>query len=348
MGKIKIAILKNEDPYDHLHWEKACNAYQDKINYNIIDLTSSNWLEHIRSFEPLVCLLKPSGKTSIFRTLYQERVDVIAHDLNINIFPSYNELKIYENKRFFAYWAKANKIPHPQTHIFYNKKEVLNYIDNITFSVVGKLNIGASGKGVKIIRTKSELLEYIETAFKGGLQARIGPNFDQRKILQRLWYKIKQPKQLINRLNTYNAIANDKQFGFIILQEYVPHSFEWRVVRIGDSFFAHKKMKSGDKASGTSIKKYENPPLQLLDFVKIITDKHLFYSQAVDIFESDKGYLVNEMQCIFGQSDPYQMLVDDNPGRYRFIDGKWKFEKGDFTKNQCCDLRMEFILKKPH
>ncbi|NLJ42868.1 MAG: hypothetical protein GX431_04355, partial [Bacteroidales bacterium] len=116
--------------------------------------------------------------------------------------------------------------------------------------------------------------------------------------------------------------------------------------RIGDSFFAHKKLKKGEKASGALLKVYDNPPLALLDFVKEITDRHGFYSQAIDIFESERGYLVNEMQCIFGQSDPYQMLVDEKFGRYFFNENNWVFEKGDFAKNECYNLRLEFVLNK--
>ena len=132
----------------------------------------------------------------------------------------------------------------------------------------------------------------------------------------------------------------------MIFQEYIPHEFEWRVVRIGDSFFAHKKLKTREKSSGSLLKNYDNPPLELLNFVKEITEKHRFYSQAIDIFESERGYLVNEMQCIFGQSDPYQMLVNGNPGRYRYLDDEWIFEPGDFARNGCYNLRLEFVLIK--
>ena len=67
---------------------------------------------------------------------------------------------------------------------------------------------------------------------------------------------------------------------------------------------------------------------------------------AVDLFETKSGnYLVNEMQCIFGQSDPYQMLVDNKPGRYIYKD-RWIFEEGDFASNECYDLRLEYILQR--
>lgn len=50
------------------------------------------------------------------------------------------------------------------------------------------------------------------------------------------------------------------------------------------------------------------------------------------------------MQCIFGQSDPYQMLVNGIPGRYVMIEGNWIFEEGDFNTNQSYDLRLETAL----
>ena len=150
------------------------------------------------------------------------------------------------------------------------------------------------------------------------------------------------------KLAIYKTFKTDIQRHFVVLQEYIPHQFEWRVVRIGDSFFAHKKLLQGEKTSGAILKSYEDPPYNLLDFVKQITDKYQFYSQAVDIFESTRGYLINEMQCIFGQSDPYQMLVNGIPGRYRFIEGVWVFEEGNYAVNACFNLRLDFILNSFH
>ena len=82
-----------------------------------------------------------------------------------------------------------------------------------------------------------------------------------------------------------------------------------------------------------------------MDFVKEITDHHNFRSQAVDIFETADGqYLVNEMQCTFGQSDPYQMVIDGEPGRYVYQSGKWIFEAGDFCQFECFLLRLDDFI----
>jgi len=345
MQSKKIAVLSNEDPFDHNPWVIACEHIKSKIKFQIIDLTKSDWLERLKQYNPNICLLKPSGKTSLFRQLYQERVEIIANDLNYKVFPSYDEVRIYENKRYFSYWAKANSISHPKTWVFYHKDEAINFSKSCTYPIVAKLNIGASGNGVEVIKTETDLNSYINKAFAEGISSRTGPKLGKGNLLGRLWSKLTHPRQLVNRLKTYSQIATDKQKGFVILQDFIPHNFEWRVVRIGDSFFAHKKIKVGEKASGTLKKGYENPPLRLLDFAKQLTDKFNFRSVAVDIFEDSEGlYLVNEMQCIFGQSDPYQMLVDGERGRYRHINNNWVFEPGDFNQNQSYNLRLEYIL----
>lgn len=343
----KVAILKNEDPFDHQPWIDACEQYTEQVDYKVIDITLNDWIENIIVYDPHICLLKPAGKTSLFRTLYQERVDVIVNDLGIKTYPTFDELKIYESKRFFAYWAKANQISHPKTAVFYSKKEAISFINSSKYPIVGKMNIGASGNGVEILHNSAKAVKYVERAFNEGLSSKTGPKLKKGKLLKRAWRKLTHPKELKNRLKTYAEIAADKQKGYVIFQEFIPHEFEWRAVRIGDSFFAHKKIKVGEKASGTLLKEYDNPPLALFDYVKKLTDTFNFRSVAVDIFESESGaYFVNEIQCIFGQSDPYQMLVNEKPGRYIFDNGQWNFEEGDFNQNQSYNLRLEYILSQ--
>ena len=292
------------------------------------------------------CLLvKPGARTSGFRNAYQERIEILAAEFGYPVFPSLPELRIYENKRYLSYWLKASQIPHPETWVFYDKNEALAHVSTCRFPLVGKINVGASGDGVRILDSRERTREYVEQAFSSGLHNRTGPKM-QKNLLANKIKKIVRPKKLLNRLKSYRQIAADSQIGFVIFQEYIPHDFEWRIVRIGDSFFGHKKIKVGEKASGSLLKGYENPPLELLDFVKNITDRHKFYSQAVDIFvDPDGRYLINEMQCIFGQSDPYQMKVDGKIGRYVMKDGRWAFEEGDFNRNESFNLRIAHVIK---
>jgi hypothetical protein len=346
---MKVVILKNEMSHSEDRWVKACQ--NRSIDFSVIDLSRHDWLEQIRLTNPDLLLTRPSGLTAPFKLMYDERLEILVKELNIPCFPTLEEVKIYENKRYFSYWLNANNLPHSETLVFYFEKEAMAYAGKqVHFPLVAKTNIGASGSGVVILENKNQLTEYIQNTFHGtGSEKRVGPNLKKGKILQRGFKLLLNPKRIILKYNTYKARAFDSQTDFVLFQEYIPHDFEWRVVRIGDSFFAHKKLLLGKMTSGSLTKEYSNPPLKLLDFVKELTDKFNFKSQAVDLFESSDGnYLINEMQCIFGQSDTFQMKVDGVIGKYIMNENSWEFLPGDFNSNESFNLRLDAALDYFH
>jgi len=349
MKKYKVCILSNEIPDDHLLWVRACEKASEILEYHIVNLTQNSWLEQILLHDFSVLLAKPGGQSSFYKQLYDERIFILSYVLGYNVFPSANEIFIYENKRFFSFWLKAVQINHPKTDVFYCYNEALDFFKNIQFPIVAKTSIGASGRGVKILNSFSNAQTYLKETFSGkGAAQSYGPNLDKGmlNILSRIVHYTLHPKVIAKKLKIYKVRKESPQTKFVILQEYIPHEFEWRVVRIGNSFFAHKKLKKGEKASGSLLKNYDNPPLSILTYVKEITDAHNMYSQAIDIFEvGTNSYLVNEMQCIFGQSDAHQMLVNGEPGRYIYVKDSWVFEKGDFNTNESFDLRIEYVIE---
>lgn len=340
-----LIILSNEQPSDSNEWIEACEKQKLVVSYRVVNLTKANWLEEITKEKCDCLLVKPGGVTESFKQLYDERIQILVNQLNYKVFPSLQEVLIYENKRYLSFWLAANNIPHPKTNVFYYKKEALRFIESSGYPIVAKLNIGASGNGVTILRNKKAAQAYIDKIFSIGVRARTGPRLDRGSKLKRLFFMVTHLSELTRKIRLYNTISSNPQRNFCIFQQFIHHTFEWRVVRIGDSFFAHKKILKGEKASGSLIKEYGNPPLSLLSFVKEITDRYNFRSQAVDLFETEKDtYLINEMQCIFGQSDPWQMLVDGKPGRYINMNDNWVFEEGMFNTNQSYDLRLEALI----
>jgi len=343
---IKAVILANEVSDDHRLWEIACKARKSQIEYRVINLTRDDWFDAIEAAPYDILLAKPSGMTASFKQLYDERIYVLGKILNRAIYPSVEEILLYENKRFLSFWLKANRIPHPATHVFYDRDEAVRRLKSLGLPIVAKTNIGASGSGVHILQSARDAEEYIYRAFSPkGAPRRTGPNLAKGQWLKRGLHYVFHPADIAKKLNVYKTIRSDIQSGFVILQEYISHEFEWRVVRIGDSFFAHKKLKIDEKASGSLQKKYDDPPPELLSFMREITDRFHFRSMAVDLFETKPGkYLVNEMQCIFGQSDPFQMMVDGLPGRYHWRQEQWLFEPGDFNTNESYDLRLADVI----
>lgn len=341
---MKICVLTNEDAIDHRLWQIALEERKIE-SYSIVNLLENDWLEKITGTKYDLFLLKPPGKTELFKRLYDERVYLIHNHIDTPIYPSLQEILVYENKRFLRDWLMVNKLPHPQTEVFFDKNEATTFTKDLsTFPIVGKTNIGASGNGVSIIKDKQSLLEYIENAFNKGIKSKTGPKLKKGSIIKKVMKAITQKGFLKQRLKDYKGTDLSIQYHYIILQEFIPHDYEWRCVRIGDSFFAHKKIAKGEMASGTLLKGYDEVPLELMDFIKEVTDAHDLTSVAVDLFENNGQYYINEIQCIYGQSDPYQMLVNEKPGRYVYIGGSWKFEEGMFNTNESYDLRLEHAL----
>lgn len=340
-----IGILKNEEANSALKWEKACE--KQNVPFKTIDLTQSDWFEQITS-EPFdFFLIKPPGKIEGYKTLYDERLYIICKVLGFKTYPSFEECYIYENKKLLSYYLQAKNIPHPQTHVFYDRDEALAFLHKHSLPLVGKSSIGASGSGVAVLRDVQKAESYAKRAFSNkGLKRRFGPNRVTGTPKKWLKKALNSPSYFTSRMKEYLTIYGDGQRGYVILQEYVPHDFEWRAVRIGDSYFAHKKIKYGDKASGSKGIDYVDPPHSLLNFVKELCEQNSFTCMAVDLFETAQGgYLVNELQTIFGHVQDYILSVDNKPGRYRFLHNCWVFESGDFNSNESYDLRLQNALE---
>jgi hypothetical protein len=345
MNKVRTSILRNEDPSSAANWMLACEKFD--VEYEIINLTAFDWVDKIDASNAHFFLLRPPGKLEHFKTLYDERVYIITKVLGYNTYPSFEECYIYENKKNLSYYLRAKNIPHPQTCVFYDKETAFDFVDNTLFPIVAKTSIGASGSGVNVFRSKEKAKQYIRKAFsKSGVKRAFGPNRVTGSPAKWLKEAIQSPSYFVKKLRGYLTVHRHGQKGYVIFQKYIPHEFEWRVAKIGESYFAHKKVKYKDKASGTTGIDYINPPMKLLGFVKALCERNNFNFMAVDLFEDgDSGYLVNELQTIFGHVQDYILTVDGVPGRYIFKNDQFVFEPGDFNTNKSYDLRLEEILK---
>lgn len=342
---MRVAILQNEDKGSANKWKIACE--KENITCDVIDITASDWLEKILLIKYDFLLSKPPGLLTHYKTMYDERLYIISKVLKIPVYPTYEECFIYENKKLLSYFLKANNIPHPSTQVFYSKEDAVKFTYHSNYPFVGKTSIGASGSGVTIIKNKKTAKKYILKAFsKKGIKRRFGPN--RVTGSPKLWLEkaMKSPKLLLKKIKEYLGIYKHGERDFVIFQEFVPHEFEWRVVRIGESYFAHKKIKYKEKASGSKGIEYVNPPFSILNFSRELCEKHQFNFMALDIFEDSKsGFLVNEMQTIFGHVQDYILAVDGEPGRYIYKNNSWIFEPGDFNTNESYDLRLKTALE---
>lgn len=340
---MKVAILRDEYPESSLKWEIACR--NENIDYLAINMLRGDWLDLLYSYSPEFCVSRPPSENQQSKKVFDEKIFYIENYMPYPVFPGFLETYIYENKASLAWFLKINKIPHPQTFVSSSYDESLRFVRDAKYPIVAKTLLGASGSGVKIIESESAAKAYVRKAFTTGIKRRFGPN--RKTGSPKSWFvkAVKSPNYFVKKLHQYYERNKDIQNGVVFFQEYIFHDFEWRCVKIGESYFAYKKLKIGDQASGSNIFEYGPPPIELLDFTKDLCEKHGFNFMAVDLFHNRNEIYVNELQTIFGHKNPYICKVDGKPGRYIFQENKWMFEAGDFNTNESYNLRLNVALK---
>ncbi len=310
----RFGIVRNAAQY-HRHFVAACLELE--VPFTVVDLYRSDWLRAVRESQVDVLLVWPDAFLSIWGRMIKDRVEVIERDLSIPAVPSSAELWAYEDKPRMAYWLEAHGIPHPRTRVFYDLAECREFVARCDLPVVSKTAFGASASGVRIHRDRGRLTAYVRRAFHRGV---VPSGLDRR----------------------------DRQWGCVLLQEYLPEVIEWRMVRIGDSYFGHPKGRVGEFHSGSGSVHWDVPEPRHLDLLHRVTEEGDFRSMDVDLFETRDGrLLVNELQAVFGAGFSVdQLRVDGSPGRFvREPRGEWHFESGDFARNACANERIRWVIE---
>jgi hypothetical protein len=310
---VTLGIIRE---FTHKHHPYIAACRELGVPYKLVDISGPDWLAVVTNCACDAFLVRPPAFRSIWKQMFDERLKVMTEELDKVIYPSLQEIWLYESKRRMHYWLSAHGIPHPRTWVFYDRQEALGFVEQATLPIVYKSDLGAAASGVRIFRDRHALRRWIRRCFGKGAVRNLGD-------------------------------VRDREWGSVFLQEHFSEVREWRMVRIGDSYFGHLKLKKGEFHSGSGRAGWEDPPKALLDLTRDVTERGRFASMALDVFETPDGrFLVNELQTVFGfaASRTSQMIVDGKSGRYVFDAGSWRFEEGNFSEGGGYKLRVETLL----
>jgi glutathione synthase/RimK-type ligase-like ATP-grasp enzyme len=310
---VRLGIVKSHN-FWHQYYSAACQELG--VPYCTIDIERSDWMEQVRASGCEAYLVWPTPFLTIWRQLYDERLATLAGPLGKLVYPDVQAMWIYESKRRMNYWLTAMGFPKPETWIFYDRQEALQFAEAADLPIVAKTDLGSAASGVWIVRTRRQLRQIVRRAFGSGILPR---GSDRR----------------------------DRQWGNVLFQRYIPSACEWRIVRIGESYFGYEKIRVGDFHSGTAQWRYVRPPNNLLNLTRELTERGGFTSMSVDIFLDEVGnFYVNELQGVFGMLNDYACMVNGKVGRMLrdHRTGEWRFEEGDFCRNRMCNLRVQVVL----
>lgn len=325
---MKLGILTGFN--DWKLYVEACEEL--KVDYTIVDILSADWLQNLKKVKNEVdgFLCRPPCLFQEVKNVYDERLFFIKEYFHKPLYPNYNSLYIYENKRNMAAFLEMHAIPHVDTRVFIDKQSALEFVESAHYPLVQKSNIGAGGSAVTVLRNKKNAKRVIRKVFglKNGLFS-MGLSPVHRKF------------------GIPFKFTGCAQKHYVIFQPFHEIKWEWRILKVGNSYFGHQKLLKGNKASGSGLVGWVQPPEKLLYMAKDICDKGRFDVMDVDIFETVDGkFLVNEIQAIFGSYLPYQMKVDGKPGRYIYDEEKgFLFEEGEFNRYGSKLLFVEDFLR---
>jgi hypothetical protein len=313
-SRYTLGIIKDHFHY-HKHYIRACREMG--FSYRVLDVATSDWIEGFQDSDCDAFLVWPSTGLSVWKDMFDDRLRVLQREMDQIVYPQLEETWLYDSKLRQHYWVKANDVPHPRTWVFYDRQKALAFAEKTALPIVFKTNSGASASGVFILRSRSKLVGMIRRAFTRGVTPR--------------------------RHN-----PRDRQWHCVLLQEYLRDVTEWRLVRIGDSYFGHTKGRNGNFHSGSGVVEWNVPERRHLEFLKSVTDKGSFTSMDVDAFEVAGGrLLVNELQTVFGAGfSVHQLEVHGKPGRFTYREDldEWLFEEGDFARNACANARVDYLV----
>lgn len=323
----KLGILSD---FDGAHLKYISSCEEIGIAYTLIDILSPDWIDLLKESDCDGFLFHPPNDIQERKSILDEIAWVIQEVLKKPIYPSFNELFIYENKRNMAWWLRSNSIPHANTHIFARKSQAIDFLRQAEYPLVFKTNIGAAASGVRIIHSRAKALRIARRIFGFSHPALTFGDLRFSRKFKGI------PLPLFGRIQKH----------YLIAQEFIPIRWEWRLIRIGESYFGHKKLLKNGYASGSGLSVFDVPPQELFHLIRDICEKGGFRSMNVDIFETVEGeFLVNELQTIFGSINPSQMYRDGKPGRFTFKDGRFEFEDGVFNTHGSHLLRVLDLLQ---
>jgi hypothetical protein len=322
---IKLGILKSFDR-SYQNYVSACKEIN--VPFEVVDILSPDWVKILKDCDCDGYMARPPCDFPERKAIFDERLYFLNKVIKRPIYPSFDELLVYENKRAMAHWLQLHGFMHPKTKVFCRKPDAMQYVKSCSYPIVFKSSIGASSSQVRIVKNIREAKRIIHRLF-GFFHPELARGY--------IGYRFRGIS-----LPVFGRV----QKHYAIIQPFSHIKWEWRVIKIGNSYFGHKKLLRGGLASGSNRVGWEAPPEDLLWLIKNVCDTGRFRSMALDVFETQEGtFLINELQSIFGSYNESQMYINGKPGRYRLIDDKFVFQPGYFNRHASQLLRVKHFLE---
>lgn len=268
-------------------------------------------------------IIYTSSENSAIRQFIKDNLFYLS---NSNfLIPSYELLQAHENKGFQEIMKKHYSFGKLKGSYIFDLED-----QTISFPKILKTTTGAGSKGVFLAKDKKDIATIRNKFFKDSIKRKIIAS--QRRL------KLKASEYALYKYNK-------KPFKLFVEQEFIPNlKHDFKVLVFGNRYFVLKRsVKKNDfRASGSGNFKFIEPPEDVLNFARQISDVLDNPYLSLDIAQSDKGCHLIEFQATnFG---PYTLL--NAPNRYIHENNQWSKEKNDKNLESNYAYALNYYINK--
>ena len=259
MYTVAIHLSKpDRDPFAE-RWAHFLTQYGAKVRW--VDLMASDALAQVRDCHGVMWRFRHAStqKDAAWRLL-----TCLERYMGIPVFPDWHTAWHYDEKTTQDYIFKAIDVPTPQTWVFWDKDEALEWAKTTSYPVVYKMSHGASSDNVGLIHNRKQAIRLIQLCFGPGIMpsdvawARNGGGAVRGMIVRwRRWLG-----RIVRETEDALGVNLDSPFGrpykgahgYAYFQEFIPHNaFDVRVTLLGKRAFAFRRFNREDdfRASGS-------------------------------------------------------------------------------------------------
>lgn len=277
----------------------ALRAAADELGGEVrfFDPDDPHWADRVLTSGLAGHLVRLRHGTHVERSLDGARLELL-HLQGVPAWPTRVEAYLYEDKARAAWLLAALGIPQLPTVTFTRLADALAYLENATYPQVIKTRTGAGGSGVERVDDVRQAKALARVFFAAGWQRRA-------------------------------ADPRDTDFGYVTVQPFLHDAHEHRVIRAGEVYFAHGKVRAagGWRYSGSGQRAWEMPGVHVLDAGAAVMERLGMTCGAVDLLEGPDGdWRVLEVQAWYEGFRAAQMDVDGVPSVARRGADGWSFE----------------------
>ncbi len=322
------------------YWTEYCE--KNKVPYKLVDCYQSDIIQQLSDCSALMWHWYHYDAKAI---LFARQLIYSVEMMGKLVFPSAKTCWHFDDKVGQKYLLEVVGAPVVPSHVFYDRQEALDWVENTTYPKVFKLRGGAGAQNVRLVENKAIAKKLVKQAFSKG--------FPVQKVFSDVRHKIssgrqkgellakvrRSPKTVTNIIRNVRSRSREK--GYIYFQDFIPNNnHDIRVIVIGGRAFAIKRMcRDGDfRASGSGRIVYEKNAIdeRCVKLAFDVTKRLDSQSMAFDfVYDSTGSPLIVEISYCFSIGG-----YNDCPG---YWEGNLEWNEASFDARQ---FMIENVLRQ--